>query len=171
METFLAELKRRHIYRVTAAYAVVAWVLIQLVSNVSPMLRLPDWAGTLVLVLLLVGFPVALLFAWIHQLAPESSTLARVTTGKLDWALIGALVVVIALVSYEQFVPPLSAGTVQQARKTGHVIGTMHKFDLALRSLPSKGISPWLTNFHRLHAVLFFHASVPALPYWVQVWP
>jgi TolB-like protein/Tfp pilus assembly protein PilF len=98
-------LKRRHIYRVAAAYAVVAWVLIQLVSNISPMLRLPDWAGTLVLVLLFVGFPVALLFAWIHQLAPEGGALAPVTTGKLDWVLIGALVVVIALVSYQQLAP------------------------------------------------------------------
>ena len=47
METFLAELKRRHIYRVAAAYAVVAWVLLQLVNNVEPILKLPDWAGTL----------------------------------------------------------------------------------------------------------------------------
>ena len=113
MTNFLAELKRRNIYRVAAAYAVVAWVLIQLVSNVSPMLRLPDWAGTLVLVLLFVGFPIALLFAWIHQLAPERGALAPVTTGKLDWVLIGALVVVIALVSYQQLAPAVGNRTAQ----------------------------------------------------------
>ena len=116
MGNFFAELKRRHIYRVAAAYAVVAWVLIQLVSNVSPMLRLPDWAGTLVLVLLLVGFPVALLFAWIHQLAPADGATARATTGKLDWVLIGALVVVIALVSYQQLAPTTGARTAQGNR-------------------------------------------------------
>jgi adenylate cyclase len=63
MGNLFAELKRRHIYRVAAAYAVVAWVLLQLVNNVAPLLHLPDWAGTLFLVALLVGFPVALLFA------------------------------------------------------------------------------------------------------------
>jgi hypothetical protein len=55
---FLADLKRRHLYRVAAVYAVVAWVAIQLVSNLTPMLRLPEWAGSLILVLLLVLFPV-----------------------------------------------------------------------------------------------------------------
>jgi TolB-like protein len=112
---FFAELKRRHIYRVAAAYAVVAWVLLQLFNNVEPILKLPDWAGALVLVLLLGGFPVALLLAWIHQLAPADGAAARATATKLDWALIGALVVVIALVSYQQLAPSSGARTAQQA--------------------------------------------------------
>jgi len=62
------------------------------------------------------SFPIALLFAWIHQLAPEDGALARVTTGKLDWLLIGTLAVVIALVSYEQFAPARIATTVQDAQ-------------------------------------------------------
>src|SRR5882672_5638932 len=114
MENFFAELKRRHIYRVAAAYAVVAWVLLQLVNNVAPGLNLPNWAVTLVIVLLAVGFPVALLFAWIHQLAPADGAAARATTGKLDWALMGALLVVIALVSYQQLMPATGARTAQQ---------------------------------------------------------
>src|SRR6266566_9519310 len=114
MPDFFAEVKRRHIYRVAAAYAVVAWVLLQLFNNLEPILKLPDWAGTLVLVLLLGGFPVALLLAWIHQLAPADSASARASTGKLDWALMGALVVVIALVSYQQLAPSPSARTAQQ---------------------------------------------------------
>jgi len=105
MANFFAELKRRHIFRVAATYAVVAWVLLQLANNVAPALRIPDWGISLVLLLLVVGFPVALVFAWIHQLAPEDGALARVTTGKLDWALIAALVIVIALVSYQQLAP------------------------------------------------------------------
>ena len=70
MGSFFAELKRRHLYRVAAAYAVVAWVLLQIVNNVAPGLNLPNWAIALTIVLLAVGFPIALLFAWIHQLAP-----------------------------------------------------------------------------------------------------
>jgi hypothetical protein len=68
MADFFEELKRRHIYRIAAAYAVVAWLLIQLYNNLTPMLKVPDWTGTLVLVLLIGGFPVALIFAWILEL-------------------------------------------------------------------------------------------------------
>jgi len=115
MGNFFAELKRRHIYRVGAAYAVVAWVLLQLAANVAPILELPPWIARSILLLLILGFPVALVFAWVHQLAPESGALTRVTTGGLDWALMGALVVVIVLVSYEQLAPSLGARTAQPA--------------------------------------------------------
>ena len=113
MANFFAELKRRHIYRVAAAYAVVAWVLLQLFNNLEPILKLPDWAGTLVLVLLLGGFPVAILLAWVRELAPADGAAARAATGKLDWALMGALVVVIALVSYQQLAPSSGGRTAQ----------------------------------------------------------
>src|SRR5258705_4251935 len=102
MSDFFTELKRRQIYRMAAAYAVVAWVLIQLVNNVAPALKLPDWTLTLVIVLLVVGFPIILIFAWVRELAPADGATARATTSALDWALMGALVVVIALVSYQQ---------------------------------------------------------------------
>src|SRR6266853_6896981 len=114
MGGYFAELKRRHIYRVAAAYAVVAWVLLQLFNNLEPILKLPDWAGTLVLVFLVGGFPVALLLAWVRELAPADGATARATTGKLDWVLIGALVVVIALVSYQQLAPAPGARPGQQ---------------------------------------------------------
>ncbi len=114
MGNFFAELKRRHIYRVAAAYAVVAWVLIQLVNNIAPMLNLPTSMGTVVLVLLVVGFPIAILFAWIQKLASNDGAATRPATGKLDWVLIGALVVVIALVSYQQLAPAPGARPGQQ---------------------------------------------------------
>src|SRR6185503_4830602 len=100
MGNFFAELKRRHMYRVAAAYAVVAWLLLQIVNNVAPGLNLPSWAITLVIVLLAIGFPIALLFCWIQHL-PESSG-QQTKTAKADWLLIGALVLVIALLSYQQ---------------------------------------------------------------------
>jgi len=110
---FFAELKRRNLYRVGALYAVVAWVLLQLTANVAPILDLPPWIARTVLLLLVIGFPVALIFAWVHQLSPEGGT-ARAATGKLDWALIGALAVVIVLVSYEQLAPSQATRTAQQ---------------------------------------------------------
>ena len=102
MANFLAELKRRHIYRVAAAYAVLAWLLLQLVNNIAPVLDLPPWVARAFLLLLVIGFPVALFFAWMRELAPADGDDDGSATGKLDWALIGALVVVIGLVSYQQ---------------------------------------------------------------------
>src|ERR1700751_4985931 len=84
MGNFFAELKRRHIYRVAAAYAVVAWVALQLVNNLAPGLNLPNWAVTLVIVFLAVGFPIALIFCWIQHMAPDS-TVAQAKTSRLDW--------------------------------------------------------------------------------------
>jgi adenylate cyclase len=114
MGKFFAELKRRHIYRVAAAYAVVAWILIQLVNNIAPALRLPEWAPALVIVLLLVGFPVTMLIAWTRELPLADEATARAATGRLDWALMGALLVVIGLVSYQQLAPTQATRTAQQ---------------------------------------------------------
>jgi hypothetical protein len=65
MGNFFAELKRRSIDRAAAAHAVVAWLLLQVCNHLTPVLKLRDWAGALVLV---IGFPVALILAWILRL-------------------------------------------------------------------------------------------------------
>src|SRR6185503_992179 len=105
MGNFFAELKRRHVYRAGAAYAVVAWVLLQLFNNVAPILETPPWVGRTVLLLLVVGFPVALIFGRMRKDAPADGEPAWLTTGKLDWVLIGALLAVVAILSYQQFAP------------------------------------------------------------------
>jgi TolB-like protein len=105
MGNFLAELKRRHVYRVAVAYVVLAWLLLQVVNNLAPALRLPDWTATLVVVLLLVGFPITLLATWARELAPADSGSPKTAVAKLDYALIGALAVVIGLISYQQLAP------------------------------------------------------------------
>src|SRR5258705_13873887 len=102
MANFFAELKRRHVYRVAAAYAVVAWLLLQLVNNVAPGLNLPNSAVTLVIVLLAIGFPIALLFAWVLELkapAPDHAA-AHAKFTRLDIALLGPLGLVIAIFGY-----------------------------------------------------------------------
>ena len=84
MANFFAELKRRHIYRVAAAYAVVAWLLLQLFNNLTPIITLPEWAGVLLLVFLIGGFPIALVFAWIQQLVPAAPSSVPAALGKPD---------------------------------------------------------------------------------------
>jgi len=77
MGEFLAALKQRHIWRIAVAYAVVAWVLLQLFNNLTPVLKVPAWTGTMLLVVLVAGFPVALLIGWTVELRAASvATLA-----------------------------------------------------------------------------------------------
>ena len=66
-----AELKRRNVYKVAIAYAVVAWLLIQIAAQVFPFFEIPNWAVRLVVVLLILGFPVALILSWAFEITPE----------------------------------------------------------------------------------------------------
>jgi len=65
------ELKRRHVWRVAVAYAVAAWLLVQVATQVFPFFNIPDVDVRLVVVLLAIGFPVAVVFAWIYEVTPE----------------------------------------------------------------------------------------------------
>jgi TolB-like protein/Flp pilus assembly protein TadD len=67
---FFSELKRRKVYRVAAAYAVLAWLLIQIATQVFPFFEIPTWAVRLVIVVLVLGFPVALFLSWAFDLTP-----------------------------------------------------------------------------------------------------
>src|SRR5438477_5961534 len=68
---FFAELKRRNVYKVAVAYAVVGWLIIQITATIVPALHLPDGLTTAVVLLILVGFPVALVIAWAFEMTPE----------------------------------------------------------------------------------------------------
>src|ERR1043166_2031925 len=68
---FLSELKRRNVYRVAVAYAIVGWLLIQIATSTFPVLEMPKWAAKLVIAAVLLGFPVALILAWAFELTPS----------------------------------------------------------------------------------------------------
>jgi serine/threonine-protein kinase len=68
---FFSELKRRNVYKVAVAYAVVGWLLIQVATQVFPFLEIPNWMIRLVILLTAFGFPVALIIAWAFELTPE----------------------------------------------------------------------------------------------------
>ena len=71
LRNFFGELKRRNVYKVAVAYAVVGWLLIQVATQVFPFFEIPNWAVRLVILLLMLGFPVALILAWAFELTPE----------------------------------------------------------------------------------------------------
>jgi len=104
------ELKRRNVVRVAIAYAIAAWLLIEITATTFPILKLPDWSVTLVTVLVLIGFPLALIFAWAFELTPEglkkekdvdrSESITHFTGRKLDFIIIAIMAMaIIVLVS------------------------------------------------------------------------
>ena len=70
-KNFFAELKRRNVYKVAIAYAVVGWLLVQVATQVFPFFEIPTWAVRLVVLVIIIGFPIALIIAWAFELTPE----------------------------------------------------------------------------------------------------
>src|SRR6266446_261754 len=71
IDNFFAELKRRNVYKVAVAYAIVGWLLVQVATQVFPFLEIPTWVVRLVIVLVAIGFPIALVIAWAFEAPPE----------------------------------------------------------------------------------------------------
>jgi TolB-like protein/Tfp pilus assembly protein PilF len=76
-DNFFAELKRRNVYKVAIAYAVIAWLLMQIASQIFPFFDIPNWAVRLVVLLLILGFPIGLVLAWAFELTPEGIKLTE----------------------------------------------------------------------------------------------
>ncbi len=97
---FFAELKRRNVYKVAVAYAVVGWLLVQVATQVFPFFEIPNWAVRLVVLLIVIGFPIAIVVAWAFESTPKgiertmvADALQRRSTGR-TWiyiVIIGAL--------------------------------------------------------------------------------
>src|SRR5512133_2806392 len=71
IDNFFAELKRRNVYKVAVAYAVVGWLVVQISSTVLPTFHAPEWVVQTLIVLVALGFPIALVIAWAFELTPE----------------------------------------------------------------------------------------------------
>ena len=71
IDNFFAELKRRNVYKVAVAYAVVGWLLVQVTTQVFPIFEIPNWALRLIVLAIIIGFPIALVLAWAFELTPE----------------------------------------------------------------------------------------------------
>ena len=104
---FFTELKRRNVYKVAVAYAVVGWLLVQVATQVFPFFDIPNWAVRLVVLAIIIGFPIALVMAWAFELTPEglkrtevADLAARRDTTSRTWIYI---VIVGALLSVSLF--------------------------------------------------------------------
>src|SRR6266403_1988650 len=108
IDNFFAELKRRNVYKVAVAYIVAGWALSQGIAQVFPVFDVPNWVIRLIVVLIILGFPVAVVFAWVFEITPEGIKRTEVadamppTTGYKKHAWI-YIVVIGAIVSIALF--------------------------------------------------------------------
>jgi len=110
--SFFNELKRRNVIKVAAAYIIVSWLLLQVSDTLVPALHLPEWFHSGVAFVLIIGFPIAMIFAWAFEMTPEglkkekeidrSQSITKDTGRKLDFTIIAVLVIALAYFIYER---------------------------------------------------------------------
>jgi len=113
MGSFFNELKRRNVVRVSAAYIVASWLLIQAAGALEPALLLPDWVDRVVTVFLLIGFPVVIIFAWAFEMTPDgvklqsqvdrAKSITTQTGKKLEYFTIAGLSLVVVFFLAKEF--------------------------------------------------------------------
>ncbi|MGI9263376.1 MAG: hypothetical protein ACR2QU_00515, partial [Gammaproteobacteria bacterium] len=120
MQTLLHELKRRRVFRVAGIYGIVSWVTAEVADVVFPALQLPDWTITFVIALLLLGFPVAMFFAWVFDIGPQgierTEPLAERAAGMSSGERIGYIVLLVAAMAALGYLLYPSIGGVDEDR-------------------------------------------------------
>jgi len=112
--SLFAELKRRNVFKVAAAYVIVGWLIMQAGDTLAPALHLPEWVNSLLAFFLILGFPMALFFAWAYEMTPEglkrekdidrAQSITHVTGQKLNSLIIGVLVLALAYFVTDKFI-------------------------------------------------------------------
>jgi len=143
--SFFNELKRRNVFRVGIAYAISAWVLMQIVDLVLENVNSPDWVMQVFMLALAIGFPLAVFFAWAFEMTPEgirkekdvdrSQSIAAKTGRKLDRSIIIVLVIALAWFAWDKFYPGSSQGPVSISPDVNKPTGV----SIAEKSNPNPG--------------------------------
>jgi len=123
--SLLSELKRRNVIRVALLYAVASWLIMQVADVGVSLLGLPGWTGRLVFLLLLIGFPLVMVFSWAYEITPEGvkrekdvprdQSITDETARKLNTAVIVLLVVSLATLGLDRLIPERAAAPVPSA--------------------------------------------------------
>ena len=112
--SFYAELKRRSVFKVAIVYTLIAWVLLQVSDTLGPALRLPEWLPSAVAFLLILGLPVAIIFAWAFELTPDGLKKEKSSAGnnssedsngkELNPAIAIALILALSYLAFDKLV-------------------------------------------------------------------
>src|SRR5450759_3462386 len=115
---FFGELRRRNVYKVAVAYAVVSWLLIQAASILFPTFEAPSWVMKVFVAAMALGFPTALLFSWAFEITPEgikleseinpATSTARTTGRKIIGLTVGVAMIAAALLAYQLLRPKVA---------------------------------------------------------------
>ena len=111
-DSFFAELRRRNVFRVSIGYTIMAWLLLQVVEVFASIINTPDWVPQSILLLLGIGFPIAIFFAWAYELTPDglkrekdvdrSQSITSRTGRRLDFMIIAVLAVAVAWLVFDK---------------------------------------------------------------------
>ena len=158
--SLLSELKRRNVFKVGAAYLALVWVVVQITATLTSAFHLPASALPLVTWIGVIGFPFIVLFSWVFELTPEglrresgldrAASITHVTSKRLDYIIIGLMVLAIGLFALQYFRPSSDVATTQPAAPE-----TSAAASTATRS-PTPEAAPGITVVDKSIAVLPF---------------
>ncbi len=118
MKTFLADLRKRNVFRVAGVYSIAAWLIMQLVDVFMDALELPSWVDGFVLLLLIAGFLIALVFAWMFELGPDgivrterANAPVGTNAGRADYAVVAVLTALLGVSIFQAVRAPSVGGT------------------------------------------------------------
>ena len=126
----LLELRRRNVFRVAIAYIIIAWLILQVGDTLAPALHLAEWVNTVLAFFLILGFPLALVFAWAFEITPEglkkekdvdrSESISHITGRKFDYLIIAVLALALGYFAFDKFVlePSRDAELVRATTRT-----------------------------------------------------
>ncbi|MCH7829492.1 MAG: hypothetical protein IIB75_02890 [Proteobacteria bacterium] len=154
MTSVWGELRRRNVIKVAIAYVIVGWLLLQVSETLVPALYLPEWFHSGVAFLIILGFPIALIFAWAFELTPEgikkeedvdrSQSIAHVTGRKLDYIIIAVLILALGYFAFDKFVldPSRDSELVQATTEALTEHGKSETVDKSIAVLAFADLSP-----------------------------
>jgi TolB-like protein/Flp pilus assembly protein TadD len=158
METpsFLAELKRRNVFRAAIGYAAVAWIVIQICTQTLPFFDTPAWVLRFIIIALPCGFPFAMVWAWMFELTPQGivrtdegrpgQSITRHWDRKLDFIIISVLAIAIALLVFDRFHKSKSQENAAVSENSIAVLPFVDMSQAADQGYFSDGISEELLN-------------------------
>lgn len=118
--SFFTELKRRNVFKVAAAYVIIGWLIMQAGEVMAPALRLPDWINSALAFFLILGFPLAMFFAWAFEMTPDgirkekdvdqTQSTTQATRQKLNYTIIALMAVALTWFAWDKFIVSPTSG-------------------------------------------------------------
>jgi hypothetical protein len=153
LKGFIHELRQRNVFKVAAAYAITGWLIIQFVNNVFPVFDFPRWTTQFAILLVVLGFPVALVFAWIFEITPEGlRTTATADTPpafaaaqgqKLNGMIVGLLGLAVAFLFLDRFALSGSAPAASASVAPAAAVSGMQRLSIVLPARQPLLIDRW----------------------------